>query len=106
MKAYELLIEEVLKSLLPKDGEGYKPTIKKKTSYVRKNQYSINLKEYLKHIIGVDVTRIDGIDEISGLEIISVTGTDMSKMANSRTLFKLVKLRCTTKEIRRQGYRT
>jgi transposase len=79
MQAYELLIEGVLKSLLPKDEEGYQPTIKKKTSYVRKNQYSINLKEYLKHIIGVDVTRIDGIDEISGLEIISVTGTDMSK---------------------------
>lgn len=79
MKAYEMLIEEVLKSLLPEDEDGYKPTIKKKTSYVRKNQYSINLKEYLKHIIGVDVTRIDGIDEISGLEIISVTGTDISK---------------------------
>ena len=79
MKAYEMLIEEVLKGLLPEDKDGYKPTIKKKTSYVRKNQYSINLKEYLKHIIGVDVTRIDGIDEISGLEIISVTGTDMSK---------------------------
>ena len=79
MKAYETLIEGVLKNLLPEDKDGYKPTIKNKTSYVRKNQYSINLKEYLKHIIGVDVTRIDGIDEKSGLEIISVTGTDMSK---------------------------
>ncbi len=79
MRAYEILIEDVLKTMLPKDREGKKPTIKKKTGHVRKNQYSINLKEYLKYIIGVDVTQIDGIDEISGLEIISVTGTDMSK---------------------------
>jgi transposase len=79
MRNYELLIEKVLKTMLPKDGDGNKPVIKNKTSYVRKNQYSINLKEYLKHIIGVDVTKIDGIDEISALEIISVTGLDMNK---------------------------
>ena len=79
MRSYELLIEEVLKVLLPKDDNGNKPVIRNKTSYTRKNQYSINLKEYLNHIIGVDVTKIDGIDEISALEIISVTGLDMSK---------------------------
>jgi transposase len=79
MKVYELLIEEVLKVMLPQDDKGNKAFIKRKTSYVRKNQYSINLQEYLKHIIGVDVTQIDGIDEISALEIISVTGLDMSK---------------------------
>src|SRR5439155_11345051 len=45
----------------------------------RKNQYSINLKEYLRHITGVDLTKVDGLDEISVLEIISVTGIDMSK---------------------------
>lgn len=79
MKAYEILIEKVLEVMLPKDEHGCKPTIKKKKGYVRKNQYSINLQEYLKHIIGVDITHIDGIDEISALDIISVTGTDMSK---------------------------
>lgn len=79
MKAYEMLIEQVLETMLPGDEHGCKPVIKKKKGYVRKNQYSINLHEYLKHIIGVDITLIDGIDEISGLDIISVTGTDMSK---------------------------
>lgn len=79
MKAYEMLIEEVLKTMLPKDEKDYRPVIKNKTGLVRKNQYSINIKEYLKHIIGVDVTSIDGIDEISVLEIISVTGLDMNK---------------------------
>ncbi len=79
MKSYEILIENVLKALLPADGTGKKTIIERKKSYVRKNQYSINLKQYLNHIIGVDVTKIDGIDEISALEIISVTGLDMNK---------------------------
>ena len=79
MKSYESLIEGVLQKMLPQNEIGKKPAVKAKTCFVRKNQYSINLKEYLKQIIGIDVTQIDGIDEISALEIISVTGLDMSK---------------------------
>lgn len=79
MKNYELLIEEVLKKMLPEDIQGNKPSIKSKTTHVRKNQYSINLKQYLNHIIGVDLAKIDGLDEKSILEIISVTGLDMNK---------------------------
>lgn len=79
MKSYETLIGDVLKAILPEDANGKKPVIEQKKSYTRKNQYGINLKQYLRHIIGVDVTEIDGIDEISALEIISVTGLDMNK---------------------------
>lgn len=79
MKNYETLIENVLKAMLPVDVNGNKPAVENKKRYVRKNQYSINLKQYLKHIIGVDVTKIEGIDEISALEIIAVTGPDMNK---------------------------
>lgn len=79
MREYETHIEDVLKSLLPKGIDGNKPVIKSKTSFTRKNQYRINLKEYLKEIIGVDATKIDGLDEISILDIISVTGLDMNK---------------------------
>jgi len=79
MKNYETLIENVLKAMLPADANGNKPLVESKKRYVRKNQYSINLKQYLKHIIGVDVTEIEGIDEISALEIIAVTGQHMNK---------------------------
>lgn len=79
MKEYELLIQDVLQKMLPADDQNNKPHIPPKTSYRRKNQYSINLKEYLHHITGVDLTKVDGLDEISILEIISVTGIDMSK---------------------------
>ena len=79
MKDYELLIEDLLKKMLPENESGNKVQIKKKTTHVRKNQYSINVKDYLENIIGVDLTKIDGLDEINVLEIISVTGLDMSK---------------------------
>jgi transposase len=79
MENYELLIEKVLQKMLPTDKENKTPVVPRKTRHVRKNQYSINLREYLKNIIEVDLTRIDGLDEISVLEIISVTGIDMDK---------------------------
>jgi transposase len=79
MKSYELKIEAVLKKLLPENEQGSTPVIARKKGLVRKNQYSINLKEYLRHITGVDITKIDGLDEITSLEIVSVTGIDMNK---------------------------
>lgn len=79
MKKYEALIEEVLKKMLPEDKQRSESSITAKTSHVRKNQYSINLKQYLKKITGVDLTKVDGLEEKSILEIISVTGLDMNK---------------------------
>jgi hypothetical protein len=83
MKSYELLIEAVLQKMLPKDKQGHIASIKAKTTHVRKNQYTINLKQYLTQIVGNDLTKIDGLDEKSILEIISVTGIDMSKWPTS-----------------------
>ncbi len=79
MRSYELLIEEVLKHMLPWDEHGNKPEIKAKSTYVRKNEYSINLAQYLNHIAGVDLTRITGLDEKTIIEVIAVTGNDMTK---------------------------
>lgn len=79
MKQYEQLIEEVLERMLPEDEQGQKPEVASKKGYVRKNQYSINLKGYLEQILGTDATLIEGLDEITILTIIAVTGVDMSK---------------------------
>lgn len=38
----------------------------------------------MKVIVGVDLCRVDGINEISCLELISEIGTDMSKWPNSK----------------------
>jgi transposase len=83
MKSYELLIEDVLKKMMPSAEDGSIPEIKKKKSYTRKNEYSINLKGYLERILGVDITAVEGLKEISVLEIISVTGIDMAKWKTS-----------------------
>jgi transposase len=77
MLNYEIYIRQVLTSLpheLPMPSR-----INKKPGSVRKNQYHFNLKDYLHAIFGVDLTAVEGLDEIGLLTILSVTGTDMSK---------------------------
>jgi transposase len=53
------------------------PDVKRKVSY--KHKISFNLTAYLKEILGVDVTEIVGISELSALTIFSEVGADMSK---------------------------
>ena len=72
MKNYEFLIDDVLQKMMPSAQNGSVPGIKKKRSRTRKNEYSINLKVYLDGILAVDVTCVDGLKEISVLEIMSV----------------------------------
>lgn len=44
-----------------------------------KNSLSFNGTLYLKNILGIDVTKIFGISELTALEIVSETGIDMTK---------------------------
>jgi transposase len=78
MVVYESYIEQTLQELLACNG-GQKTAIQKKTRKVRKNQYSFNLKDYLMGIFGVDLTEVEGLDEIGLLTILAVTGTNMKK---------------------------
>lgn len=75
MVAYDTYIEEILKKMLPDNH----PPIEKKKGMVRKNQYTINLREYLLALFGTDLTDIEGLDEINLLTIFAVTGTNMKK---------------------------
>lgn len=79
MKSYDKLIENVLQKMLPENEQGEKPVITSKTTKVRKNQYGFNLRSYLTFITGVDVAEVEGLDEISLLTILSVTGKNMKK---------------------------
>ena len=45
----------------------------------RKNEYSFNVVEHLKSMIGVDLTTIPGIDASTALKLISEIGTDITK---------------------------
>lgn len=78
MEAYETFIEGTLQKLLPESRKAALH-IKPKKGMVRKNQYHFNLKGYLEAIFGVDLTAVDGLDEIGLLTILAVTGNDMGK---------------------------
>jgi transposase len=75
MLAYETHIEGTLKKMLVYDTT----PINEKKGLVRKNQYSINLSGYLQAIFETDLTAVEGLDEISLLTILAVTGTNMKK---------------------------
>ena len=73
-------IEKQLLAQIASQNEGVIPNIpdgKRKAS--AKNKTSFNLTAQLKEILGVDVTEVAGISEISALSIMSEVGTDMSK---------------------------
>ena len=61
---------------LPKSEQGRKG---KKGKYVRKNQYRFDVRKYLYQLPGTDLTAAEGMDEKMLLDVISVTGIDMSK---------------------------
>jgi transposase len=79
MLDYETYIEATLKQLVMCDVQQETVSIKKKTGLVRKNQYSFNLKGYLLGVFGVDLTEVEGLDEIGLLTILAVTGSNMKK---------------------------
>jgi len=49
-----------------------------------KNKFNFNASDYFKVISGVDMTKIFGISELSVAEIVSETGTDMTKWATEK----------------------
>jgi hypothetical protein len=46
---------------------------------VRQNEYSFDVKSYLKEIAKVDLPQITGLDEKSVLTILAETGIDLGK---------------------------
>jgi transposase len=50
----------------------------------RKNQFDFSASLYLKELTGVDLCKIPAINEVTALEFISETGTDMSKWKSQK----------------------
>lgn len=49
-----------------------------------KNRFNFNATPYLNDIVGVDLTKIFGISEVSAMEIVSEVGVDMTKWPSER----------------------
>ena len=73
-------IEKQLIEQIASKNEGVVPEIPKtKRKVSHKHKVPFNLTEYLKIILGVDITEVYGLGELSILTIMSEVGTDMSK---------------------------
>jgi transposase len=74
--ACDAAIEEQLRALEPKGGgTGELPPAKKRKS---KSSPNFDVRGELYRLSGVDLTRIDGMDETSVLKVVAETGMDMS----------------------------
>jgi len=80
-------IESKLKEIASKKTKEEKPkeaTQDAQKKRNRKNKIKFDVRMVLKQVVGVDLCAIDGISEISALELISETGTDMTKWQNPK----------------------
>jgi transposase len=77
--------QEVEKQLKTFQQSSHKSSESKRSNkHANKNRPRFDTYSYLKAIYGVDVTAIYGIGDIAALDILSETGTDMSKWETSK----------------------
>lgn len=82
IKECDETIEKALKGLISEDEKMPEPVKEGKKKL--KNQPLFDMTLYLTKILGVDVTEIYGISTITGFEILSETGCDMTKWKTAK----------------------
>lgn len=93
MKECEIEIEKMLQLMSTgKPVESAKFESRSKSRKTRKNQYKFDLRTYLIEILGVDLTKVEGLDENTVLEVISETGTDLTKWRTHKHFTSWLKL--------------
>lgn len=92
-------LESQLQKIIAEKNDGEIPEIDLKTKRKRsgKNSMGFNATAYLMILLGVDVTAIMGISEISALEIVSEAGIDMSKWPTDKHFTSWLALAPNTK---------
>lgn len=73
------MIQQALLNIQTRKGQQGESSSQTKRHTRTKNRLGFNGTSFLKTITGVDLTQIYGINELTAIEIISETGTDMSK---------------------------
>jgi transposase len=81
----EEVIKQRLEELIAYNHDGVMPDLKVETRKTStKGKFSFDLSSMLYSLLGVDITRVFGISELTALKIIAETGTDMSKWPTHR----------------------
>ena len=78
LKACDTELEAMYQEFTPPDEPGTPPP-DPHTRKRRKNQAHFDLASSLFRLTGIDLTQIDGVDELTIQKVLSETGTDMSK---------------------------
>ena len=100
IKASDQFIEQQLQQWIAEKNDGVWEPIDTKTKRKRsgKNATEFNLTAYLNELLGVTVTEITGISELSVLEIVAEAGTDLSKWKNHKHFASWLGLAPNTKK--------
>jgi transposase len=80
--------EKAVEQTATESKEKKRSAVKKKSAQEpsrksRKNELTFNAAPTLKEILGIDLTKVEGLEVKTILVLLSVTGTDMSKWRNS-----------------------
>lgn len=103
IKACEEKISKQLIQMIAKINDGdisgtHEITPQKKITKPAKNQFNSPIQPLLKSLIGVDLCEIPGVKEVTVLEIIAETGTDMTKWETSKHFAAWLNLAPNTKK--------
>jgi len=77
IKECDFQIEHTLSNMNQFSEQGEVKEVKRRV--YSKNRLAFNGTQYLYNILGIDITKVFGISELTALEIISETGIDMNK---------------------------
>ena len=91
--------EQLLKQVaIAKEGDitelSQKDSVKKKG---KKNQFNFSAGGHIKDLIGVDLCKIPGVNDVTAMELISEIGTDMSKWKSAKHFAAWLNLAPNTK---------
>lgn len=94
MRACEEKIEQLLAARATGVDSAEKEAFvaRPKSQKVRKNQYSFDVSSYLQQLLGVDLTQVAGLGEATVLDVVSETGTDLSKWPSAKHFTSWLKL--------------
>jgi len=80
-------IESVVQQITDQYGKPENETGKKERKSSYKNRLRFDSKGYLRTLYGVDITKIEGIDELSGLSLLSEVGVDVKSKFKTEKQF-------------------
>lgn len=83
LQGCDLELEKLYQQFEPPENPGTPPPTPKQAKR-RKNQAYFDLAPALYRLSGVDLTQIDGVDELTVQKVLSETGTDMSKWPTAK----------------------